>query len=222
MSLIKAPRKHRILIVDDLPYQRTEMKSVISKVTPECEFVEAGDFTRAKAILEEEILPFDLAIIDVRLGSTEQGKDGHVLAQQIMEKSPQTGVIVVTAYPGTEAEWPDRELPGEHSFISKLERDLTKKLKTDAKRLLERGNIRQNLRLQHDALEDAYKAFRKHEDEWIEKYAGRFIFVVDGEVVESAVDASVLQEAMRKHPVALRCKGSVIKVPFRQGEGNRD
>lgn len=222
MSLTKGPRMRRILIVDDLPYQRTAIRNTINKVTPNCEFVEAGDLSQAKTILEKQIFPFDLAIIDVRLGPAEQGSDGHVLAQQIMSRSPQTGVIVVTAYPATEADWCKRELPGEHSFISKLERDLVNKLRTDAKRLLERDNIRKNLRLQHDALEDAYKAFREHEDEWIAKYAGRFIFVVDGKVVESAADAGVLQEAMREHPIDVRCKAGVIKVPFRQGGANQD
>lgn len=213
MSLTKPREVYRIFVVDDLSHQRGEIKRAIWKALGDCEFVEAGSLPEARAVLDREILPFDLAIIDIRLGTTDQNEDGRILAKEIRKRNPQTAIITVTAFPGTDAEYPDGEQGPEQSFISKLEPHLTERLQTEARTLLRQDTMRASLRLQHEALEQAEKVYLDNEKEWIRKYGGTFVLVVDGKVVASTPDAGELQKVLGDYPSSARCRACVIHVP---------
>lgn len=81
MSIDKNSKSYRVLVVDDLDYQRLAIIAAIREVVPSCEFVEAENVTAAENILEKEMIPFDLSVIDLRL--EEPNKNGITLTSAV-------------------------------------------------------------------------------------------------------------------------------------------
>ncbi|GAQ94578.1 DNA-binding transcriptional response regulator, NtrC family [Thermodesulfovibrio aggregans] len=82
--------KERILIVEDDPAMNLGMYHFLRSSGYEVKSCEDG--TKALEIIESD--KFDIAIIDLKL----PGVDGLTLLKHIKSKSPQTGVIIITAF----------------------------------------------------------------------------------------------------------------------------
>lgn len=83
-------RKVNILVVDDEIILRTALQSILTSYGFEVITCESGQ--RALNLLQQK--PFDLALVDVRLPDM----DGLELMQEIKRISPDTGIIIITAY----------------------------------------------------------------------------------------------------------------------------
>ncbi|MCS7200074.1 MAG: sigma-54 dependent transcriptional regulator [Caldimicrobium sp.] len=83
-------RKAHILVVDDEIILRTALQSILTSQGFEVKTCESGQ--RALNLLQQE--PFDLALVDVRLPDM----NGLELMQEIKRISPDTGIIIITAY----------------------------------------------------------------------------------------------------------------------------
>ena len=82
----------KILIVDDEAYLRDEVKDALERVAPSNEYSEAEDFDGAVKLLRDS--RFDIAFLDIHL----QGKSGLDIARRAKQLSPQTNLVMVTAY----------------------------------------------------------------------------------------------------------------------------
>lgn len=85
-----------VLIVDDNLRYRQHVSRMISKMQPNCAVVEAAHQTEAMAAISQRSP--DLALVDVVLGD----EDGISCAAQIKQQSPNTRVLLVSAYPDRE------------------------------------------------------------------------------------------------------------------------
>lgn len=221
MSVTKKPRLYRVLVVDDLDHQRTAIITAISQVVHNCKFIEAENVTTAQRILSQILAPFDLAVIDVRLEETD--KDGIGLAKVIRERYPETHVIVVTAYPAVETACKAYEDAGASSYLSKLDENLTERIQSRARKLLEDSDVRKNLRRQHQALRDAEEALKKNSQEWTRKYGGQFVLVYNGEVIGSSLHCyelrDVLNDYARKNSCN-PCDTAIVKVSTSEKKEN--
>ncbi len=82
----------RILIVDDEAFLREELKDSLERVAPSNEYFEAENYDGAVKLLKEN--RFDIAFLDIRL----QGKNGLDIAETAKRISPQTNIVIITAY----------------------------------------------------------------------------------------------------------------------------
>lgn len=80
----------KVLVVDDELILRTALKSALSSQGYEVKVCESGK--KALQMLQSEF--FDIALVDVRLPDI----NGLDLLQEIRKISPETGVIIITAY----------------------------------------------------------------------------------------------------------------------------
>lgn len=80
----------KVLVVDDELILRTALKNTLSSHGYEVKVCESG--RRALQLLQDEF--FDIALVDVRLPDI----DGLDLLHEIKRISPETGVIIITAY----------------------------------------------------------------------------------------------------------------------------
>lgn len=82
----------KILIVDDEAYLREELRDCIEHVSPSNEYNEADDYDSAVRLLNSN--RFDIAFLDIHL----HGKNGLAIAESIKRISPDTNIVMVTAY----------------------------------------------------------------------------------------------------------------------------
>ena len=82
----------KILIVDDEAYLREELRDSLERISPSNEYFEAENFDSAVKLLGEH--RFDIAFLDINL----QGKNGLEIAENAKHISPQTNIVMVTAY----------------------------------------------------------------------------------------------------------------------------
>ena len=83
----------KILIVDDEAYLRDELKDSLERISSaNNEYSEAESYNSAIKQLKEN--SFDIAFLDIHL----KGKNGLEIAQKAKHISPQTNLVMVTAY----------------------------------------------------------------------------------------------------------------------------
>ncbi|MDJ0706376.1 MAG: response regulator [Leptolyngbyaceae cyanobacterium MO_188.B28] len=88
----------RVLLVDDQGRWRDIFKAILKQKFKDLEIQECTNMEDTLEILEEQV--FDLAIIDLRLvDESNYNVQGLALVRQVKAKSPETKVILVTAYP---------------------------------------------------------------------------------------------------------------------------
>jgi len=85
-----------VLVVDDNKRYRSQLKRMIGKACPEALIYEAEDPGEAGRFARQ--IAFDLAFVDVLLGMG----DGIQCARRIKALTPQTRVILISAYPDRE------------------------------------------------------------------------------------------------------------------------
>ena len=206
-------RPYRVLVVDDLDHARLAIKTAIGDAVPSCEFVEAENATKAEEVLKREE-PFDLAVIDLKL--EEPDKDGITLVK-VMKGVFYSRIIIYTGYPTVETACAAYEA-GADSYISKLYSDATEKLKNKAKVLLTQRDLRARLQRQSQAHREAQKAFEENKQDWTKKYAGQFVIVQKGKVVEHAKDPFGAWNLLDKYTPDERCDLAVLEIPSHGGK----
>lgn len=82
----------KVLIVDDEHLEIEQLSFLIKPVYPLWTIFEAEDAVQAMTCLEKHMFP--LAFVDIHL----PGESGLDLAEWIKEKSPETEIVIVTAY----------------------------------------------------------------------------------------------------------------------------
>jgi DNA-binding NarL/FixJ family response regulator len=86
-----------ILLVDDNPRYRRQLRRMIGRVSPQATIYEAGNIQEALH-LTQRVLP-RLALVDVVLSDTE---DGIRCTRRIKALSPASRIILISAYPDRE------------------------------------------------------------------------------------------------------------------------
>jgi DNA-binding NtrC family response regulator len=225
MSITHEIRPYRILVVDDQDHARMAIKTAIGAAVPFCEFADALNTDEAQKSLKESS-PFDLAVIDLKLG--ELDKDGINLVK-VMKGVCYSRIIIFTAYPSVESACAAYEA-GADSYISKIDPDATRKLQDKAKELskeklkelqdkakelLLQRDLRARLQRQSQAYREAQKAFEENEKEWIEKYAGQLVIVHKGTVVAQAKEPFEADQLLSKYTPDERCDLAVLDIPSR-------
>lgn len=81
----------KVLIVDDSRVSRLISSSILKKLRPEIEIIEAADGSAALSIANGT--QFDMGIFDLNM----PGMDGLELAQAIKSKQPDTRIALLTA-----------------------------------------------------------------------------------------------------------------------------
>ena len=82
----------RILITDDERIMREELRDALDRVSPENSIDFAGNYDEAVSKIRSQ--RYDVAFCDIQM----PGKNGLALAQTLKRLSPQTKIIMVTAY----------------------------------------------------------------------------------------------------------------------------
>jgi DNA-binding NtrC family response regulator len=85
----------KVLIVDDQSSARRVLASIVSKLG-EAEIREACDLAEARRALDAE--PFDVALIDLRLGADARNRDGLTLVQEIRTRTTAVPIIVTASH----------------------------------------------------------------------------------------------------------------------------
>ncbi len=83
----------KVLIVDDSPFIRLVLRNIIEKVVPDVQILEADSGTAAFKQFKKA-MP-DLVLLDIILSEGED--EGVNILKRIMDASPETKVIMVTA-----------------------------------------------------------------------------------------------------------------------------
>ncbi|USR92210.1 response regulator [Phormidium yuhuli AB48] len=87
-----------VLIVDDQLRWRTIFKILLDRMGLPITIFDSDSLESASQLLEKET--FDLAILDLRLVDEQnQNLDGLVLLRTMKDKTPETRIILSTAYP---------------------------------------------------------------------------------------------------------------------------
>ncbi len=86
----------RILVVDDNPRFRRQLRRTISHLFPHMTILEADSTEAALAAAQQN--PFLLAFVDVLLGE----QNGITCVRQIKSQTPRTRVVLISAYPDKE------------------------------------------------------------------------------------------------------------------------
>lgn len=88
-------KRHRILVVDDLPDWRTTLRGLLLDAGYEVRVAESSE--QALELLGSE--QFDLAVLDMRLDETDEDNvEGLDLAEQIKHRWPAIQSIIITGY----------------------------------------------------------------------------------------------------------------------------
>lgn len=82
----------KILIVDDVALIREDLRDALERIIPGNEYSEAKNFDEAIRLIN--LYTFDIAFLDIQI----PGKNGLAIAEIIKRTSPQTNVIMVTAF----------------------------------------------------------------------------------------------------------------------------
>jgi DNA-binding NtrC family response regulator len=209
MSMTLESRPYYILIVDDLPGQRLAVRTALDAAVRNCEFVEAGSVAEAETALGKSPHGFDLAVIDMRLPGKGQALP---VLDALLKRSVLTRAIIITAYPELETACPAYE-KGAAVYISKIAPDYTRRLQEKARELLEQRRQREEIRRQVEAQRRADAAFEGHRKEWMQKYAGRFVMVRNGEVIDAKDNPVDLLETLNKLCTDDRLEIGIIEVP---------
>ncbi len=104
------------LVVDDNERYRAQLKRMIGRACPQAQIYEAEDCGEAARLARQ--VPFDLAWIDVLLNAG----DGIQCARRVKALSPQTRVILISAYPDREFRRLGLEA-GAEAFLDKKDLD---------------------------------------------------------------------------------------------------
>lgn len=107
-----------ILVVDDNPRYCQQLQRMISRICPQARIFEAGDIATA-AHLARRLSP-QLVLVDVVLGD---GEDGIRCTRRIKAFSPQSRVVLISAYPDREFHRLGLEA-GAVAFLDKKDLDL--------------------------------------------------------------------------------------------------
>jgi DNA-binding NtrC family response regulator len=204
-------RPYRILVVDDERSQLIAMTTVIKDEFTNCEVKEAESVEMAEKILRGAALPFDLAVIDMRLNIDAEGLKLAGVIKRVMLRHSQTRIVVFTAYPTWQAAREAYE-SGADAFISKLDPDSTDQLRKKMRELLERRAEREELARQSETQRSAETAFDVHRAEWRAQYAGKFILVRAGQVVGAYESGQKAWEALEGTPASERLEIGIIDV----------
>ncbi len=98
--------KFRILLVEDEPEARRQMKTLLTTLIPDCKVKDYGDVTSATLAIKELAggPPFDVAILDFRLPKTFGGKEeiDESLCALVREVMPDALIVHITGYLGEE------------------------------------------------------------------------------------------------------------------------
>lgn len=115
----------QILLVDDQVRWRELFKAILKQKFKDLEIHECGSMKDTLQVIENQL--FDLAIIDLRLvDESNYNVQGLALVREVKAKSPETKVILVTAYPSQvkdkhqEADAFIRKVPKSELFDIKL------------------------------------------------------------------------------------------------------
>ena len=212
MSLSKDERLFQILIVDS-PNARFATKVAIKTALENCQFTEAKNLEEAKNIIDETVLPFDLAIIDEELGRSWRKKEGIIIKDKICKRNPHANIITISARPGTRTELLKNRGIEATSRISKTEMNYTQILIDSVKKSLYKPIFRMNLNRQYKALSCAKESFDAHREKWIMKYGGRFVLVSEGNVVEEFETSTKMREALGNYEIHETMNMAVLKIP---------
>lgn len=88
-------KRHRILVVDDLPDWRLTLGGLLEDEGYDIEV--AGSSSEALELLRAD--HFDLAVLDIRLDETDEGNtEGINLAAEIRARWPKVRVVFITGY----------------------------------------------------------------------------------------------------------------------------
>ena len=127
-------RRHKILVVDDLPDWRTTLGGVLEDAHYDVQV--AASSMEALDLLKE--IAFDLAVIDVRLDERdEDNTEGLSLAATIKERWPNVKSVIITGY-GTQGVVQEAMRPDEQGqrlvadYIPKEDSDQLIKLVNEA------------------------------------------------------------------------------------------
>ena len=82
----------KILIVDDVAFLREELRDALERVSPGNTYSEADNFDKAVSLLRDN--RFDIAFLDIQM----PGKNGLQIAEKAKQISPNTNIVMVTAY----------------------------------------------------------------------------------------------------------------------------
>jgi DNA-binding NarL/FixJ family response regulator len=122
-----APRKRRILIVDDHEAIRSALTAILSE-EPDLIVVSADGAEQALALMQDQ--PADLAIVDITLGSS----NGLDLTRQLLRSHPRLRVLVLSMHDAS-IYGPRAVRAGAAAYIAKQE--ASDKLIPTLRRLLE-------------------------------------------------------------------------------------
>ncbi len=202
---------YRVLILDDEPEAVQGIREVIRAAVPDCGFVSAESADQALGIMSAADQPFDLAVVDVKLKGLKTGLALLGPSRPLRPWMGQTRVIVYTAYPDWETAR-DAYEAGASAFISKLEKDHTRKLAAAAKTLLKLRDLRESWRGNFEAQRAAEQSFAKNRSPWTKRYAGKFLVVRNGKVVRQFGNVDRLFAHLEKQPLRERLQLGVVRV----------
>jgi len=211
MNDMERSRPYRVLVVDDEVSQLAATVSIVNDELENVEVKEAGTEDEAERILKEKASPFDLAIIDMRLGIDAEGVKLTGVIKHVMLRHSQTRIVIFTAYP----EWRtavNAMDSGADAYISKLDEDATDQLRKKVRDLLERRVEREELARQVESQQAGEAAFEVHCSDWQEQYSGSFILVRNDRVEGAYESGEKAWEAMRKMSMAERLEIGIIYV----------
>jgi len=207
-------RHHRILIVDDLPGERDAIRTAIEAIAPGCEFVDAATFGEAERCLREDLIPFDLAIVDIRLAHDEEGLNLIRGKDAAFQKRRQIPVIFYTAYPTVKSACEAYEA-GASAYLPKLE-TTTEQFQEKVKELLERRKEREEAPRQMEAQRIADEEFELHRKDWVRRYGGKFLLfnAKTKQIVAEHDNPIELGEELDKYDRETRLDIAILQVPL--------
>ena len=85
-------KRMKILIVDDVAFLREELREALERISPGNEYTEADNYISATELIAGN--HFDIAFLDIQI----PGQSGLKIAEDLKKKSPDTNVVIVTAY----------------------------------------------------------------------------------------------------------------------------
>jgi len=210
------PRPYRILIVEDQPSGYETIRSAISATVRRCEFAEARSVEEAECLLNEDPFPFDLAVIDLKSGRDENGKQVVRAIEMVRRRHFGTKVMVCSANPTVQSACAAYEA-GASAYVPKLQ-TATEDLQRKARELLEQRKEREEAARQLEAQRIADDEFESHREEWIDKYGGRRL-LFDAKKRQLIVDDNCsgnIGEQLDKYDHATRLDIAILDVPSRK------
>jgi len=189
-------RPYAVLVVDDEAPERMTIQDLIRSAVPDCEITGVSSDKEAKEVLKTHPVPFDLAVVDVRLLNNNEGLKLLGKDSPIRNRSAQTRVLVYTALARFEIACAAYEA-GADACLSKGDPDSHKKLREKARELLELREAREDLRMQYERQMKAEQYLRSH-PEVLEKYADQVLLLHDEDIIRASSDAEDLWKYMEE------------------------